>query len=147
MSSDQAVFHQCLYCTANALCRTMSQLAEETFAVTGLSPSHAILLQQAQHEPGLPQKELAARLYLAPSTVTRFVDELVRRGYLERRTEGRIARIYPTTAGAALEPTIAAAWQDLRQRYVAILGEEQSRELTRLMGEASAKLEAASHLS
>jgi DNA-binding MarR family transcriptional regulator len=49
---------------------------------TGLSPSHAFLMMLATDYPGIGQKELSERLHLAPSTVTRFIDSLVHKGYL-----------------------------------------------------------------
>lgn len=49
-----------------------------------MSPSHAFLVIRVNEQPGLTQKELADLLKLAPSTVTRFLDDLERKGYIVR---------------------------------------------------------------
>ena len=38
--------------------------------------------------------------------------------------------LHPTEASRALDPAIRAAWTDLYQRYVTVMGAEFSRELT-----------------
>ena len=141
MSDDCSIFHQCLYFTANSLCRVLTRMAEEEFAVTGLSPSYAFLLMLAEQAPGMAQKDLADALNLAPSTITRFIDKLERQGLLERRTQGRTVHIYPTQRGLALRPTVTAAWEALYERYKAILGEAAARDLTRAIDEAVTQLE------
>ena len=124
--------HNCLYFTANSLARRITAMAEEAFGKVGLSPSHAFLVMLVNEQPGISQKELSRALNLAPSTVTRFVDSLqLRQGLVERRSEGKAARIFPTERGAAMAEPIAACWHDLFVRYSAVLGEEQGRELTR----------------
>jgi DNA-binding MarR family transcriptional regulator len=115
----------------------MTKLADEAFGVLGVSPSYAFLMMYVNDHPGVIQKDLSNQLDLAPSTVTRFVDALVQKGYLERRTEGRIAQIYPTSQGQALQPKLEAAWHDLFVRYSQVLGEEYSRELTQMVDNAA----------
>ncbi len=141
MGNTKELLHTCLYFTANALSRVITRMAEEEMAVTGLAPSHAFLLMLVIETPGIAQKELAEALHLAPSTVTRFIDELIHRGYLERRTEGRLALIYPTEKGLALEGPIKTAWNALYRRYSGLLGEDPSHGLTAALDEAVEKLE------
>lgn len=132
----------CLYFTANSLARTVSRMAEEEFGKLGLSPSHAFLLMVAVDEPGISQKDLAERLHLAQSTVSRFVDSLVLRGFVEKKATGKVAHIFPTAKGEAQVEEMNTAWHALYQRYSAILGEEEGKHLTRLADEAHRKLEA-----
>jgi DNA-binding MarR family transcriptional regulator len=141
MTKEHSIFHHCLYFASSTLARVVTRMAEEEFALTGLSPSYAFLMMLVYQKPGIVQKGLAGRLYLAPSTVTRFVDQLVRRGYLERQVEGRTSRIYPTESGLALKPAIDAAWCALYERYSALLGKEVAQQLTQLIDEANRKLD------
>jgi DNA-binding MarR family transcriptional regulator len=90
--------------------------------------------------PGSIQKDLSVELNLAPSTVTRFVDTLVRKGLLRRTLEGRNALIYPTEEGARLQADLLGAWERLFQRYTQILGEEGSQSLTQAADQAARAL-------
>ena len=140
MGTEKAILHECLYFTANSLSRIITRMAEEEFRKTGLSPSHAFLMMLAMDEPGIGQKALCEQLNLAPSTVTRFVDALVQKGYLTRQTAGKTASIYPTEQGNALREDIDAAWKSLHMRYAAVLGLEDGDELTALIDKAAEKL-------
>jgi DNA-binding MarR family transcriptional regulator len=140
MTKELLIFHRCLYFTANTLGRVIARMAEEEFVVTGISPSYAYLMMLVYENPGIIQKDMADQMHLAPSTVTRFVSQLVHKGHLEKRGEGRTSRIYPTESGLALKPAIDAAWHALYERYNALLGKEVAQQLTQLIDEANRTL-------
>jgi DNA-binding MarR family transcriptional regulator len=141
MTESKSILNHCLYFTANALSRVITRMAEEEFRVTGLSPSHAFLMMQVVEQPGITQKALGAELHLAPSTVTRFVDVLVHKGYLERAVDGKTTRITATETGCHRYDPIRAAWKSLHMRYAAILGLEEGDALTREIDRAGTLLE------
>ena len=141
MTESKSILNHCLYFTANALSRVITRIADEEFRVTGLSPSHAFLMMQVVEQPGITQKALGAELHLAPSTVTRFVDTLVHKGYLEREVDGKTTRITATETGCRLHDPIRAAWKSLHMRYAAILGLEEGDALTREIDRAGTLLE------
>lgn len=141
MDEENGGLHRCLYFATSSLARAIARIAEEEFCITGISPSYAFLLMLVNKYPGIVQKDLCDKLNLAPSTVTRFVDALVHRGYLERRTEGKAAKIYPTEKGQQMQGTIETAWCALHKRYSEILGEDYGCRLTQMVDEASRKLE------
>ena len=140
MPQDKSILHHCLYFTANSLARVITRMAEEAFRKTGLSPSHAFLMMLATDHPGIGQKELSEQLHLAPSTVTRFVDALVYKGYLTRQSEGKATHVFPTEAGRALQDPIADAWKGLHQRYAKVLGLKEGDELTAMIDRAAGRL-------
>lgn len=140
MGTKKSILHDCLYFTANSLSRIITRMAEEEFRKTGLSPSYAFLVMLVMDDPGIGQKALCEQLNLAPSTVTRFVDALVQKGYLTRQSIGKTANIYPTAQGIALRESIDAAWTSLHMRYAAVLGLEAGDELTAAIDRAAAKL-------
>ena len=133
----------CLYFTANSLARTITRMAEEEFGKLGMTPSHAFLLMVAIDKPGISQKELSESLHLAQSTVSRFTDALVQRGFVEKRVSGKIAQVYPTAKGEAQMEEMHAIWKGLHARYSKVLGEENGDALSALVGEAHKKLEEA----
>lgn len=127
MTKSSDLVHGCLYFTAGALSRAIGRLADAAFRPTGLAPSHAFVLMLAAEEPGIGPGALAERLALAPSTVTRFVDQLVAKGLLTRTAEGRAARLAATPAGLALLKGVEQAWKKLHSTYLAVLGPEADR--------------------
>ena len=131
----------CLFFTANSLARDITRMGEEEFARIGLTPSHAFLLMLAIDSPGISQKELSQSMNMAPSTVSRFIDALVRRELLDKVGEGRVTYIHPTPKGEQLNTSLTEVWSSLYDRYSKILGKEQGDELTRLCLEASRKLQ------
>ncbi|WP_419655806.1 transcriptional regulator, MarR family [Desulfosarcina variabilis str. Montpellier] len=140
MTQTANILHHCLYFTANTLTRVISRMADEEFRPTGLSPSHAFLMMLVNDRPGIGQKELCGQLHLAPSTVTRFIDAMVHKGYLTRQTDGKLSRVYATDAGQALQADIANAWARLHHRYAKILGLKYGDALTAMIDDASLKL-------
>ncbi len=140
MTQPKTLLHNCLYFTANSLSRVITRMADEEFRPTGLSPSHAFLMMLVNERPGIGQKELCEKLHLAPSTVTRFIDALVHKGYLTRQADGKTSKVYATLAGEELNILIENAWKSLHQRYSQVLGRKKGDDLTALIDDASARL-------
>ena len=140
MTKCKSILHNCLYFTANSLARVITRMAEEEFRRTGLSPSHAFLMMLVNDNPGIGQKELCEQLHLAPSTVTRFIDTLVYKGYLTRQTDGKASKVYATKEGENLRKPIEEAWKSLHQRYAKVLGLKKGDELTAMIDDVSNKL-------
>ena len=140
MTKSKSILHNCLYFTANSLARVITRMADEEFHPTGLSPSHAFLMMLVNDNPGIGQKDLCEQLHLAPSTVTRFVDALVHRGFLTRQTDGKASKVYATDEGANLRQPIEKAWKRLHQRYARVLGLQKGDKLTAMIDAASNKL-------
>ena len=137
---NQDYFCNCLYFSANRLSRIMNKMAEEEFAPIGLSPTYAFLIMAVMDQPGINQKELSGRLHIAPSTSTRFVDKLVAKQIIERKSEGKLVYIYPTKKTAPIHEQIKTCWHNLLLRYNAVLGEEQGNQLTEMIHHANEKL-------
>jgi len=141
MGDSKSILHDCLYFTANALARTITRMAEQEFQRTGLSPALAFLLMVVVEKPGIGQKELSARLRLAPSTVTRLADTLVHRGLLNRKQDGKTVGHAPTSEGRKLYKPVRQAWSSLYRRYSKALGKQAGDRLTRAADEAGVLLE------
>ncbi|QDA61053.1 MarR family winged helix-turn-helix transcriptional regulator [Hymenobacter jejuensis] len=140
MATDSR-YCNCLFFSANAVARLLTSMAEEEFAVTGLSPSHAFVLMTVCHKPGLQAGEISREMQLTPSTVTRLVEKLEQRKLLERESVGRSTRVTPTAAATELLPDVKAAWRRLYARYTTLLGPEAAAQLTAATYEATKKLE------
>ncbi|WP_219835607.1 MarR family winged helix-turn-helix transcriptional regulator [Paenibacillus sp. R14(2021)] len=129
-SIDDDFLRTCLFFNANRLSRIVTKLAEEEFAVTGLSPMYGYLIRIVNGRPGITQKLLAEMLYITPSTLTRFIDKLEGKKLVTRKVQGKTVLVYPTEKGIALEPTIRSASIQFKAKYEQILGKEVSRLLS-----------------
>jgi len=138
---NETFLHECLFFTANRLSRAITRMAEEEFAATGLTPMYGYLLRLVIGTPGITQKELSEKLYVAPSTLTRFVDKLEMKRLVERKVQGKTVLVYPTDKGKALEETIKQASRSLHDRYDEILGKEEAHALSQSIETASERLE------
>jgi DNA-binding MarR family transcriptional regulator len=76
-----------------------------------LAPSDAHALTEVVASNGLTQRELVDRLRLDRSSVSRLVDRLVARGWVERADgpDRRTVRLAPTAAGRAVAAEVAEA--------------------------------------
>ena len=130
METCKSKYCGCLYYSANALARVMTRMAEEEFASTGLAPSYAFALMTVNSQPGIQPKELSQHMQLTPSTVTRLVEKLETRGFLERNIIGRSTEIHPTSKSLELNDKIKEAWKNLYNRYSNLIGENEGKDLT-----------------
>lgn len=138
---DDSFVHNCLFFTANRLGRAITKMAEEQFASTGLTPMYGYIIRLVVSSPGISQKELAEKMSITPSTLTRFIDKLEVKQLVERRGQGKTVLVYPTAKGEQLVEQIRLASKKLHDRYEAILGPDFARQLGAQLESASERLE------
>lgn len=141
MEKCDSKYCSCLQFSANALSRVMTKISDEEFAITGLSSSYAFLLMTVNEKPGVQPKEISQQMMLTPSTVTRLIEKMEYRGFLERKHVGRTTEVYPTQKSLDLHPKIQEAWRNLHTRYSELLGRESADKLTADIYEAARTLE------
>ncbi|MCZ8511010.1 MarR family transcriptional regulator [Paenibacillus filicis] len=138
--ADEGFLQNCLFFTANRLSRAITKIAEEEFAVTGLTPMYGYLIRLVIGNPGISQKELSEKLSVTASTLTRFVDKLESKQLVERKVQGKTVLVYPTSKGKELEESIVQASKSLHRRYEAILGKAAADQLSSDIVMTSGKL-------
>ena len=136
MGDSNQILNNCLYFSVNSLSRIMNRLADEAFAPTGLSPSHALLMMTINENPGISPNELSKRLQIAPSTVTRFVDVLEKKGMVGREFEGKSSKVFNTEKGKNTQETIKTCWSNLYNNYSEKLTSRLSGVLNDLINES-----------
>ena len=138
------MFERCLYFNLNALTRRINQIWDDAFASMELSPAHAYLLRLVLEEPGLSPKQIGEALKLKKSTVTRFIDGLEFKGFVDRRRGGeldsRLISIYPTSQARAIQNELQQQEEKLYQSLCITLGEERVQELVQLSKQTLEKL-------
>lgn len=94
------------------------------------------LLDAAESEGGLSQRELADRLVVDRSNVTGLVDRMEKAGWVFRAddpSDRRVYRVRLTAAGRKLRRKMAPAYEDVVRQVTAALGERQMRESVALL--------------
>lgn len=132
--------HTCLFFSTTKLARELGKLAEDAFAKTGLSPSHAFLLHVINQSIEIQQKEVGELLHLTPSTITRLIDKLERKGYVKKQMEGKNVCLFATPDGQAQEDEIIVSWKKLHEEYQNILTEEETAQFLELSSKLLQKL-------
>ncbi len=119
------MFERCLYFNVNSFTRKVNKIWDDAFQSLGFSPAHAYLLRLVLEQPGLTQKEIASELSLEKSTITRFVDALEKRGYLQRKKTGREQVIFPTNSSKKLEKQLNQKGDELYQTMISSIGKNK----------------------
>lgn len=140
MKTSESKFCSCLYFTTNALARKVEKLAVESWKKIGLAPSHAYLLKLVIDEPGMQAGVLAEQLQLTPSTITRLIEKLEEKKLVTRVTEGKTTNVFPTQKAKELKPQIKQCIEEFHEKYVKILGKEESKQFIQNMNTMADKL-------
>ena len=140
--TSEEYMHRCPYFTSASFARVISQIADEECQLggTGLSPAHVYLIILVNDNEGISPSELAQKLNLAPSTITRMIDKLVTKGILERRTEGKNSMTYPTEKSMEMQKYIVETFQRIYKRFTDVLGRKEGYKLIKMIHEATVKL-------
>ncbi len=119
----------------------MSKMADEAFAKTGWSPSHAfVMITVNRNDEGVIPSLIAKELHLTPSTVTRLLDKLEQKGMVRRENDGKNSLVKPTEKSLALSEELMASWNSLFDHYKKLLGKDFSERLAGQLYDASEKI-------
>ena len=141
MNEEEQVLIHCLYFTASRFARNITKLAEKTFDFRDLAPSYLYMIMIVKFHPEITQKELCHRLSIAPSTSTRFIDKLEKLKLVNRKMDGKQTFISLTEEGEKVYHQFRASLKEFFNSYSRVLGSEFSKDLSKMLHEASNKLE------
>lgn len=141
MNEEEKVLTHCLYFTSSRFARNMTKLAEKTFEFDDLAPSYLYMIMIVKFHPEITQKELCHKLSIAPSTSTRFIDKLEKQKLVTRKVNGKQTSISLTEEGEKVYIQFRLSLKELFAGYSQILGREFSMDLSKMLNEASNKLE------
>ena len=103
----------------------------------GVSTSHVGVLRQLAGEPGLSNAELARRLLITPQGVQLAVNELQKRGLVERKQDpqhGRIQQAFLTEKGRVIAVAVINDAISAHDRVFGVLSPAEQRQLRNLLG-------------
>lgn len=125
-----------IFFLTSAFARKLGNQAGEIFETIGLSSSHALLLHLVNENPEIQPSRLAEILHLKPSTITRLVQKLERRGLVEKQSEGRATKVVCTSDGQDTAAIILKKWEGLIQQKREELGERYVDVLSEMISNA-----------
>ena len=112
-----------MHLAANSFSREISSHFDSYFEEFDLATSYVELLLILLEKKELTQNDFAEEMNLAPSTITRFVNKLVKKGLLKKEKSGRTAIIKLSNKGEALASKLETAYEKAVQDLESILGE------------------------
>ena len=133
----------CLFFNTNSFSRHLLKLAEIEFKPLDISPAHASLLLLVFETPGISPKDLSRLLQLNPSTITRFIDSLVKKNLVFRENRGKAAYISPTQKSLGMRTDIAQSYKKLYLNYSRILGPDTAIILSHKIAKANDQIKKA----
>ena len=102
--------------------------AHQLFEALGLYRGQPPVLRILWDDEGLSQAELAARLKLAPATITRMLQRMEKSGFIQRRpdtSDQRISRVYLTQAGRMVKSQVEVVWATMERECFANLSPQE----------------------
>ncbi len=88
--------------------------AHQLFEAIGLYRGQPPLLEALWRQEGLTHTELAEKLKISPSTITKMLQRMEKTGFIVRKLDTedqRVSRVYLTEAGRAVQAEVKAAFK------------------------------------
>ncbi|HRW49951.1 MAG: MarR family transcriptional regulator, partial [Caldilineaceae bacterium] len=114
------------------VCRLHRERAGTILEAVGLFRGQPPVLMRLHEADGQTQGDLAARLRVAPATMTKMIQRMERAGFVQRRPDAadqRISRVYLTDAGRAVRAEMMGALGTLEAETFAGLDNEERAQL------------------
>jgi len=113
-----------MHSATNSFSREISQFFDAYFESYELATSYIELLLLLHEHEKLSQKEIAEQMNLAPSTITRFIKKLEKKGLTSKEKDGRSALIVLSENGKKTATEMGKAYSRAKADLEKILGEK-----------------------
>ena len=107
-----------------------------TLESEGLSGNQHSYIAQICQNPGISQDQLAKRIFVNKSSVTRQLALLEQNGFIYRKsseTDKRVQQVYPTEKAMEIFPKVHALWVEWSEYLTADFTPEEKAQLYALM--------------
>jgi DNA-binding MarR family transcriptional regulator len=113
-----------MHAILNSFSREVCQFFDDYFKEHKLATPYVELILLLHEHEKIPQKDLAEKMHLAPSTITRFVNKLVKKGLVEKSRNGRLSQVSLSEKGKNLAPHLVKAYDEALSVLKGKLGEK-----------------------
>ncbi|MBQ7322034.1 MAG: MarR family transcriptional regulator [Clostridia bacterium] len=120
----------------NVISRCGSMYRSERLKDTDLGTTHHTYLLTICRNPGISQEQLARKIYINKSNVTRNLAVLEKNGYIERRpseTDKRVMLVYPTEKAENTLPLLREIIHDWNTLVAEDFTEEELEQLRSML--------------
>ena len=110
------------------VCRLHHARAHTLLEELGLYRGQPPMLHALWEQEGLTHSELAARLHVKPSTITKMIKRMEKAGFVERRSDPedqRISRVHLTDVGRSIQNDVEQVWRTLEDETFVGFGLEE----------------------
>lgn len=108
----------------NRFSRNITAFFDERLSGYDLAVSYIEVILFINHEAECSQKQLATEMGLAPSTITRFIDKLVKKGFVERNRKGKEVYVKLTSAGYKIAGKMKRDYEQAVKELQQLLGDK-----------------------
>ena len=118
--------------------KAFKQVKTQLFKEMGIeiTSDQWVVLKRAHEEPGISQREIASGTFKDPASITRILDILEKRGWLDRRkhpTDRRNYSIYLSEEGVGLVEKILPKAVKMRQKGLQGISYEEQLQLKSIL--------------
>lgn len=126
--------------TVNSFSRTLTAYFDDQLGEFGLATSYAELMILMKENEQMSQKEIADFLSLAPSTVTRFVEKLQKKGFVSKTRDGRQVSIQLTKKGVDVADEMETAYEEAVENLRTLVGDKYLDTIEKLLSYGNSEL-------
>lgn len=130
----------------SVISRCATSYREERLCKYGLTGNQAPYVSMICAHPGITPKEIADRLHVNKSTVTRVIDKLEKNGFARQarcESDKRVIEVYPTDKAMEIYPTVRGTFRDWKMLLTDGLTEQQLEmveELTEILAKRAVEI-------
>jgi len=131
---DKTIARKCIAMRIRLLNRVVTKVYDDYLRPYGLRTAQMNILVAVSFMKSATPSEIERRLYLEKSTVSRNVDRMRQRGWLEfvPGKDGRSHQLQLTPQGGKLLSKTITPWKQAQQKAEALLGKEGVTSLSRI---------------
>lgn len=126
--------------SVNTFSRNLSSFFDDRLRSFGLATSYIELMIFLLNKGASTQTEIAEYLNLAPSTMTRFVDKLIKKGYVQKQRAGRSVSIELTGRGSEVSEQMKTAYDNVVDELTQMMGDKYVDTVRKLLEFGSEEL-------
>lgn len=127
----------CLYFTSNRLARQTERLAKQAYRPTGLNPTYNYILLTIAQLNQVTLHDLAAKMGIAPSTMSRLIQNLFVKKLIIKQNGWRKINLKLSSQGKKLLPLIKKCYFDLDKMVSQQLADQNKQQLITLLDSQS----------